>query len=223
MKKIVVSLGGSLIVPENIDVQFLKNFKKLILEFNNKYDFAIYCGGGKLARDYQKAASKITKLSNKDKDWLGIYATILNAQMVRIIFKGYSADELIINPLKKIKSKKILIAAGWKPGWSTDLDAVLLARNTKADILINITNVDYLYDKDPKKFSDAKPIKKASFKEIKKIIAKKWKPGLNVPFDPVAIRQAEKSKIKIVIIGKNLGNLRNLLLQKKFKGTIIHP
>ena len=123
---------------------------------------------------------------------------------------------------KKIKfTKRILIAAGWKPGWSTDYDAVVLAKNLKINTVINMSNIDYVYDCDPKKNKNAKKIKDICWKHYRKISGNKWKAGLNKPFDPVAAKEAEKLGLKVIIIGKNLGNFENLLNDGKFEGTII--
>jgi len=223
MKTIIMSLGGSVIVPDNIDVKFLKNFKKIIEKFLKKnYKFVIICGGGKTARDYQKAASGIIKLNNEDLDWLGIHATRLNAHLMKTLFENTAENEIVNNPTKKRKfDKKIIIAAGWKPGWSTDYDAVLLAKNLKVKTIINMSNIDYVYDSDPKKNKNAKKIENICWKHFRKISGNKWKAGLNKPFDPIAAKEAEKSKLKVLIIGKNLSNFENLLSNKKFKGTII--
>ena len=222
-KTIVLSLGGSLIVPNDIDINFLKNFKKTIEKYINKdYKFVIYCGGGKLARNLQYAASEITKLSNEDLDWLGIYATRLNAQLIRIIFKNNAESVIFDDPTIKINfNKNIIIAAGWLPGWSTDYDAVLTAKNLDVKEIINMSNVDYVYDKDPKKYKEAKKIEKISWEDYAKLIDTKWKAGMNVPFDPVAAKEAQKSGIKVFIIGSNLNNFENLLNARKFKGTTI--
>jgi uridylate kinase len=223
MKTVVISLGGSIIVPDKVDVNFLKRFKALVSKYVKKgYRLAIYCGGGKLARDYQKAASSVSKLEQRQLDWLGIHATWLNADLLIKIFGNISEACFIIDPTKKIKSKKkVLVAGGWKPGWSTDYDAVLLAKNLKAKFVINMTNVNYVYDKDPRKYRNAKPIKETTWKELRKLVGSKWSAGLNMPFDPIASKEAEKSKLSVAIIGKNLGNLEALLKGKRFKGTII--
>ena len=221
MKTIIISLGGSLIVPKKININFLKKFKKTILSFIKNHKFVIICGGGKLARDFQERGRKL-KLTNKALDWLGIYATRINAQMLRVIFNYFTEEKIIIDPTKKILSKKkIILCAGWKPGWSTDYDAILLAKNSKSKIIINMTNVSYIYNKDPKKHKDAKPIKEISWKNYEKLAGNKWKPGLNLPFDPIAAKEAKKSKLSVIIIGKNLNNLKNLLNDKEFEGTII--
>ena len=218
-----MSLGGSVIVPDKIDINFLKSFKKTIDKYTNKgYRFVIICGGGKIARDYQKAASQIVKQSNDYLDWLGIHATKMNAWFMKAVF-GKDAEKLIVdNPTKKIKFiRRILIAGGWKPGWSTDYDSVLLAKNLGVKTVINVSNIDYLYDKDPKKHKDAKKIKNISWKQYRRISGNEWKAGLNLPFDPIAAKEAEKSKLKVFIIGKNLRNFENLINGKKFEGTII--
>lgn len=222
-KTIVLSLGGSLIVPDDVDVIFLKNLKSVIGQFTKKgFKFVIVCGGGKIARNLQQAASKIPNITNSDLDWLGIYATKSNASLVRGIFKNNAHDTIITNPTEKIHFKKnIIIAAGWKPGWSTDYDAVLLAKNIGAKEVVNMSNIDYVYDKDPKKYRNAKKIEKMNWNEFSKLISRKWKAGMNVPFDPVAAKEAKKLGIKVNIIGNDLKNLENLLNGKKFRGTII--
>ena len=116
------------------------------------------------------AASKVVKLTPQDLDWLGIHATRLNAQLLRNVFRGKVHQRVIKNPTEKIKaSEKVIIAAGWKPGRSTDHIAVLLAKNLKAKTVINITNTDYVYDKDPSKFKDAKAVRCVCWKHFKKL------------------------------------------------------
>jgi|TARA_B100001964_G_C14185886_1_gene578602 uridylate kinase len=222
-KTIIMSLGGSVIVPYNIDIKFLKDFKKIIEKFVKKgFRFVIYCGGGKIARDYQKAAFKF-KVNNKDLDWLGIHATILNANFVKILFGNLAENIIIKDPTKKIKfNKKIILAGGWKPGWSTDYDAVLLAKNLKVDTIINMSDIAYVYDKDPKKYLNTKRIKNICWRHYRKIAGNKWKAGLNKPFGPVAAKEAEELGLKVMIVGKNLRNFENLLGNRKFKGTIIN-
>ena len=223
MKTVILSLGGSLIVPDKVDASFLKKFRKMILAFvKKKCRFVIYCGGGKLARNYQDAVDKITKSKPVDKDWLGIYATRLNALLLQRIFQPYAEAQVVVDPTGHVSfTKRILVAAGWKPGWSTDYDAVLLARNLKITTLINMTNVDYVYDKNPKKFRNAEPMKDLTWKRFRKLVGNAWKPGLNMPFDPIAAKAAEKNKLKVVVLGKNLANLENFLKGKEFKGTVI--
>ncbi|MEK7061646.1 MAG: UMP kinase, partial [Patescibacteria group bacterium] len=131
--------------------------------------------------------------------------------------------KVITDPTKKINTKKdILIAAGWKPGWSTDYCSVIMAKNSGLKTIINLTNIDYVYDKDPHKFPNAKQIKEINWREFRKIVGSKWVPGLSMPFDPRASKIADVLKIKVVIInGKNLERLEDFLNNKPFIGTVI--
>jgi uridylate kinase len=220
---IVISVGGSLIVPEGIDTNFLKGFRDLILKYIKKGKrFVIVCGGGKTARKYQEAG-KFFELKEEDVDWLGIDGTIINAHLLRAIFSEWAHSRVINNPTERIDFKeKILVASGWKPGFSTDFDAVLLAKNFEAKKLVNLTNIDYVYDKDPKKFKDVKPIRQIPWNEFRKIMPDGWDPGLNVPFDPVASREAQKLQLEVAIInGKDMENIENYLEGKDFIGTRI--
>ena len=222
-KTIVLSLGGSLICPNDFDFDFLKKMRQVIERYAKKnYKFVIICGGGKLARSFQEIASKNKKLSNEELDWLGIHATKINAYLVKSMFGNLAENLVVSNPTQKISFKKnILIASGWKPGWSTDYDAVLLAKNFKVKEVINMSNIDYVYDRDPRKFKSAKKIEKLKWRDYLKMTGTKWKAGMNVPFDPIAAKEAKKSKIKAHIIGKNLRNFERLLDGKPFRGTTI--
>lgn len=220
---IVISLGGSLIVPDEIDSRFLKNFRRLISDqARTGRRFILICGGGKTARNYQAAAKKIGRLSDNDIDWLGIHATRINAHLLRSIFVGL-AHKTIIKPMDKIDFKEsVLIAAGWKPGNSTDYCAVLLAKKYHAKKILNLSNIDYVFDRDPRKDKNAKPLEKTSWQNFRRLIPKKWSPGLNSPFDPVASRAAQNSGLEVAIInGRDFKSISNYLDNKKFKGTII--
>jgi uridylate kinase len=227
-KTIVISLGGSIIAPEigKIDIDFLKKFRRLILKFLKKeFKFIIIVGGGKTCRLYQLAASKIVTLPNEDRDWLGIHTTRLNAHLLRTIFRKVAYPVILDEPKKPIKNNwRVLIAAGWRPGWSTDYIAVLLARRFKIKEIINAGDVPFVYDKDPDRYKNAKAFKKISWKDFRKIVGWRWSPGLSTPFDPIAAKLAEKLKIRVFIIkGTEIKNFERALLEEKFKGTIIGP
>jgi uridylate kinase len=223
-ERVVVSVGGSLIVPDGIDTNFLIHFKTLILEkVQRGFTFSIIAGGGKTARHYQDAANVVTPLSRYDLDWIGIHSTRLNAQLLRNIFVGYAHPQVIKNPTIDIEADEpIIIAAGWQPGCSTDYDAVLMAKNIGATRLVNLSNVDYVYESDPRKNPNAKKIEKISWAEFRKLIPEEWDPGLSSPFDPVAAKEAESLGIKVAIInGAKLEEFSNYLDDKPFVGTII--
>lgn len=227
-KTIIISLGGSLIVPEEIDWEFVKKFKTLIEEqINRGFKFILITGGGKICRKYQDAAAKAsTEITDEDKDWLGIHATRMNAHFIRTVFREYAHPRINKNPhdLEDFYNFKesILVAAGWRPGFSTDFDAVILAKYLGIKKVINLSNIDYVCDKDPKKFPDAKQIEKISWADFRQLVGDTWDPGMNAPFDPIASKEAQEIGLEVAIMnGKNLDNLRDYLEERESKGTII--
>jgi uridylate kinase len=165
-------------------------------------------------------------LTADDRDWLGIHATRMNAHLVRTLFRDYAHPVINKNPndLEDFYDfkEKILVAAGWRPGFSTDFDAAVLAKYFQAKQVINLSNIDYVCDKDPRKFPDAKKIKDISWTDFRKIVGNKWDPGMNAPFDPVASKIAQEAGLEVVIMnGRNIKNLEKYLKGERFKGTVI--
>ncbi len=226
---IIISVGGSLIAPEaGVDTVFLSNLNKFIRSQVAKGKrFMLIAGGGKIARHYQEAGKKVIgDINNEDLDWLGIHATRFNAHLLRTIFQDIAHPRIITNYDKKLFNwwQPVAIGAGWKPGWSTDYDAVILARDYKANLIINLSNIDGIYDKDPKKFKNAKLIDKITWEEVEKIIGNKWTPGLNAPFDPIATPLAKKLGLTVIVAsGHNFDNLNKIIDGENFKGTVITP
>lgn len=219
---IIISLGGSLVAPGEVDSGFLKTFKYCIKKYLNKNTFYIYVGGGKTARVYQKALLEFGA-KDKERDWIGIAASRMNAEIVKHVFSENVFSEVVIDPTKKIKTvKKIIVGAGYKPGWSTDYVSVLSAKVNGIKTIINLTNIDYVFDKNPTKFPDAKPLKEIDWKNFERIVGNKWSPGLSMPFDPRAAKLAARLKIKVIVInGKYLERLEDFLNNKDFIGTTI--
>lgn len=224
MNTIVISLGGSLIVPSELDIGYITSFRSLILDHikSRQNQVVIVCGGGAVSRKYQDAARALGVTSSDDIDQIGIEATKINASLVRSLFGRYAYPEVIYNPTKKFKTaQQIVVGCGYKPGYSSDRDAVFLAQNFKAKTILNLTNTSFVYDKDPK-LPGAKPFTHLSWKEYKLVVGDMWVPGMNVPFDPVASKDAEKLKLKVIVMnGKNLDNLLHFLVGKHFTGTTI--
>lgn len=223
-KPIVISLGGSLIVPDDIDTDFLSHFRDIIQkQVDTGRRFVIVTGGGVTARRYQQAAKDINAdLTDEDLDWIGIYATRMNAQFLHHVLKDIASYDVATDPHDvEIPEEPVLIGAGWKPGWSTDYIAVRLAEVFEAETLINLSNVDAVYDDDPKVNPAAEKLQTLSWDEYKKLIPKEWSPGLNSPFDPVASRHAQELGLTVVIMGSNLENLEQYFVGESFEGSVI--
>ncbi len=223
-KTIVIALGGSIMYPEAIDVSFLKKFRKFILkQLQNGSRFIIVVGGGSIARVYQEAAHNVSKITDEDKDWLGIHSTRANAHLLRTIFKDV-ADPVIIDSRDKMKVLKypVTIASGWRPGWSTDYISIAIAEHFKAKEAVIAGKPAHVYDKDPHKYAGAKELHDLTWKKYRKLIPAKWKPGLHSPVDPVGAELAQKKGIAAIIInGKDLSNFNKMILGEEFKGSII--
>lgn len=228
-EKIVISLGGSLIVPNGgIAVDFLKKFNLFIRKqmAQNPYrQFFIVVGGGATARHYRDAGREVLEheLSPDDLDWLGIHATKLNAHLIRTIFRDV-AHQYVIKHYEIIRKveEQLVVAAGWKPGWSTDFCAVMICEDYGVKTILNLSNIEKVYDKDPRIYKDAKSITKIIWKNFRKIVGDEWIPGMNAPFDPVASKKAEQLDLSVVVMkGDDFDNLENYFTHKPFIGTVI--
>lgn len=224
---IVMSVGGSLIVPDQIDTHFLSSLKDLIeTETANGRRFILIAGGGKTARRYADAAKTVAPLANDDLDWLGIHATHLNGHLLRTIFRDIAYHIMIKNPdeiMDAPEHYQVVVAAGYRPGASTDLRAIQIAERVGAKKVVNLSNIEYVYTADPKIDPAAEKIEDITWAEFRKLIPAEWDPGLNSPFDPVAAKEAEQYDIEVASInGTKLVSLKNYLEGKSFTGTRIH-
>ncbi len=225
---IVMSVGGSLIVPDQIDTTFLKTLKSLVTNEATQSGrrFIIIAGGGKTARRYQDAAGEVTDLTRDDLDWLGIHSTHLNGHLLRTIFRDIAYHIMIKNPdevLDVPEQYRVIIAAGYRPGCSTDLRAVQIAEKIGAKTVINLSNTDYVYTDNPHTNPDAKKIEDITWADFRKLIPEDWAPGLSAPFDPVAAKVAERDNIEVAQLnGLKLSSLEDYLVGRPFIGTRIH-
>lgn len=224
---IVMSVGGSLIVPNQIDTAFLANLKTFVDEQTTSHGrrFIIIAGGGRTARNYQEAAAAVSDLAAEDLDWMGIHATRLNGHLLRTIFRHTAHRVMITNPdeiLDVPKDEKVVIAAGYRPGSSTDLRAVQIAEKIGATKVINLSNIDYVYTTDPRIEPSATKIETISWSNFRALIPADWDPGLSSPFDPIAAKVAQRDNIEVAIInGTRLDEVVKYLEGEAFVGTKI--
>ncbi len=225
MKKevIVLSLGGSQIIPDNVDTKYLEKFKKIILKNKSKYKFIIVCGGGSIARKY---ISAINPKKRKMQSLAGISATRMNARFMNYFFnqEPKKGIPLKMKQVKKqIKKQDIIFcgALGYHPNQTSDSTSAQIANELKTKF-INLTNVKGLYTKNPKKYKDAKFIKRISWNNFNKMANKlKYHPGQHFVLDQSASKIIKENKIPTYILGMDTKQLDNFLNNKKFTGTII--
>lgn len=221
---IVVAMGGSLLIPEKIDIDFLKKLKDMVKHFTEEgYQIALVIGGGKTARYYQSALREFDHVDNTDLDWVGIKSIHLNCELVKRAFSDLDVyQNIVLKPddIKGVENSLIIIGA-WEPGCSSDTDAVEIAHVIGANRIINFSNTSHVYSDDPHKNPNATRFDKLSWNEYRNLIPHEWTPGMPAPFDPIASKIAQDYNISVAVLGASVENLENYLLEKEFEGTII--
>src|SRR4030067_2775722 len=204
---IVLSLGGSLIIPDNIDVRYLKEFKKTILKNTNRYKFIIVCGGGSVARKYIYALKQV-RMNETFQNFSGISATRMNARFLSYFFHQTQERGIPhkMRELRRYIKKYDIVFCGaleYRPHQTSDSTSAQIAKAFRT-IFINLTDVPGLYDKNPKEFKNAKFIPRISWGDFDKMVNKlKFKPGQHFVLDQSASKIIMKDKITTYILGEN--------------------
>jgi uridylate kinase len=222
----VISVGGSLIVPDAIDSEFLKNLRTELGHCTQRgMRFVLISGGGRTSRRYAEALKAAREdATNEDLDWLGIHATRLNGHLLRAVFWEQADPVMYTHPenVPQHPEYPITIAAGFRPGHSTDYVAVRIAQHIQAERIVNLSNIDQVYDKDPRVHPEAQPISEIDWATFRTLIPESWDPGLSTPFDPIAAKEAEVSELEVAVInGTHLNELSHYLAGEAFVGTRI--
>ena len=238
----VLSVGGSIIAPNEPDVKFLSEFSAMISDYlsaNPETRLIFVAGGGAPARIYQNGYRNVAATFNDNQkknlsfadedqtnytcDMIGIMATRLNAQLLKTVFGPLCQQEVVTDPTAASDfTGRILVAAGWKPGFSTDTDAVYLAEKFNADTVVNLSNIEKVFTDDPRKNPDAKPLDEISWADFRKMVGDEWVPGKNCPFDPIASKKAQEMGLTVICAGgKNIQNIRAILDSSSYVGTTI--
>jgi uridylate kinase len=214
--KVVVALGGSVISPENSS--FLKTVADLIARAEEEYDMYVVVGGGSTARKYIQAARPFSA-DERYLDGIGIAVTRLNARLFNVFFKN-TVPETIDDALNLPTP---VIMGGTVPGQSTDAVAAALAGRLRAERLVIATNVDGVYDRDPKHHADAKKLETVTIAALKKMAGGPWKnAGASTVVDSIACAIIEREKIPTIVVnGLQVEQLENAIYGKKVKGTVI--
>ncbi len=204
MKKIVIKFGGSVLYKENMELnvdRIREIVDAIIVLHEDGYKLAIVVGGGKLARVIIQASDVLGHAATF-KDILAVESTRIHALLVIASLKN-KAYLLVPRSFedigKALSTGKIVVTGGLQPGQSTSAVAALVAEYWGADLLLNLTNVDKVFDKDPKKFPDAKELDRISAEELLDIISKQEEePGKYALFDKVGCEIIKRSRLKVV-------------------------
>ena len=228
MKKVVViSLGGSLIIPDRINFKFLDHFKKVLGKHYKNYKFVVVCGGGTIARKYITMLRE-EKRSKLELSQAGIRATRMNAMFMMQFFGKKEANDTLPRDMREVKTrsdKHNVVFCGalrYAPNSTSDGTAAKLAHFLKTDF-INMTNVQGLYDKNPLTNKNAKFIPYESWEKFEKRAKKMtFQAGQHFVLDQEAAVIIKKHKIRTYILGQDLRNLDKVLKNQKFVGTLIY-
>ncbi len=161
------------------DNESLENISK---EIKSIYDLGIelclVVGGGNIFRGAQN-----TKMDRNNADYMGMLATIMNGIALSTylsdigiqseIQSALTIDKLCDcynrnKALKALKDGKILLFVGGtgNPFFTTDTASVLRSVEMQCDAIFKGTQVNGVYNKDPKKFNDAKRYKTVTFDDV---------------------------------------------------------
>ncbi len=218
---VVISLGGSIVYGDSIDYSYISSFRNFLKEFSKNHKIFLVVGGGRIARDYISIASKLN-VDQFTLDRIGIMASRINASLFLGDYSYPKIAESIEEAIIASRVYPVVLMGGTEPGHTTDGVSLLLAEKAREDMVINMTSVGGIYDKDPNKYRGARIIKSMSYVDAEKMfLDRNMNAGLNLPFDLISIKIAERSKIRICITGKSVDELKKVIENGECKGTII--
>src|SRR6266702_994452 len=198
MEKVVVSLGGSVLVPGDDDARHLRDLAALLRDASSRVKLFVVTGGGRIARYYIETGRALG-IGERTLDELGIAVTRLNARL-----------------------HPIVLMAGTRPGHTTDRVSASLARFVRAARIVNATSVDGVYTSDPKTDPGARLIERMRFVDLVRVAGSGHAAaGPSIVFDPVAARVLARDRTPLAVVhGRDLRALRAAILGEPFHGTL---
>ena len=225
---VVLSIGGSSINPEGKpDLGFLRSMAQMIKKSRNS--FGILTGGGSIARVYANAVRELGA-GEYEADSIAITSTRQNGQLVVAALRGAGVNVhgTVLKDFEKAKEQacenQAVVMGGTIPGITTDTDSVLLAEAMGAKRLVNISNVDAVYDSDPRKNPGAKKFTKMTYDELILLASESDKrlAGTHFVFDMLACKLIARSKIETHFVScKNLSDVEKAIDGKAHGGTVV--
>ena len=224
-EKIVVSIGGSILIPGNDDSKYIAKLAEMLKDVSKEVQIVVICGGGRIARYYTETGGEL-KGTTDQCDIMGIGITRLNAQLLAISLGNASSTDIPLtakDAAERSTPDNIVVMGGTEPGHTTDAVAAMVAKEMHAERVVNATSVEAVYSDDPKKNPSAKRFSKLTIDELSELVYKEHGAGKSSVFDPLGIKIAKTEKIDISIVdGRNLDELKNAILGKKINGTYIN-
>jgi len=225
MDKVVVSLGGSVIVPDDDDDIFLKRFAEMVWSLCDRYQLYLVCGGGRIARYYIKVGRALG-LQESDLDELGIMTTRINATLVARVLGEKGIDKVptdILEAHRMERKGKVVVMGGTVPGHTTDAVSAMLAKEVKAVRIVNGTSVDAVYTADPRKDPKAERLPRLTHQQLYELVnVGLHGAGPSNVFDRLGAQIARDNHIDIYIVdGRDLADMRAAIEGRPIKGTVV--
>jgi len=225
MDCVVVSLGGSILVPGERDVEHFSALAALMRSLAQDYRLVLVCGGGRVARYYISTGRELGA-SREKLDEMGIEATRLNARLLQIALGHDASDSMprtVEEAVKEARKGKILVMGGTAPGHTTDAVAAMVALRLGAARIVNATSVDAAYSTDPKKHKDAERYSQLTHRQLYQLVDKGLhSAGPSDVFDRAGAEVAMRANLPIYIVnGRNLDELRAAVRGENIMGTVV--
>lgn len=227
--RIVFDVGGSVLVPDDPDVDFIGKIAYELIKISEDHEVAVVVGGGRVARKYIRAAKSFSPPNETFKDYIGIHITRANAMLLIAALGEKAYPPFVIQDFRKawevIQLKKIPIMGGTHPGHTTDAVSALLAEYLQADLLVVVTNVDGVYDSDPRKNPNARKLDRITVDQLVEIaMESESRAGGSGVVDALAAKFIQRGRIKTYIVGKeDAYHLFDVVRGGKHNGTVVEP
>ena len=216
-KRIVVKLSGKIFGFDN--AKLIKDYSRFFSSLSKEFQIIIIAGGGKIARHYINNARN-SGADESTLDELGIEVSRLNAKLLIYALKNkaYPHPPQNLSEVRSaVDSGLIVVTGGLHPGQSTNATAALIAEKINAKEFLNATDVDGIYDSDPRKNKKAKKFKRIEIKKLRGIlIHEDFTAGGYDLMDIVALKVIERSKIKTRVLKADPTQLK-----KAFEGRSV--
>ena len=225
MDIVVISIGGSVLIPDDNDFEYLSGLAELLVGLSSQIKLYIVVGGGRISRYYIKLGRKFGT-DERVLDEMGVDVTRLNARLLISSLSGKSNNLPATSVAEAVflgTDHPIVIMGGTTPGHTTDGVAASLAEFVKADRVVNATAVDGVYTKDPNKYDDAEKIAEMSFEELLECCkTSEWKAGPSNVFDAMGAEIIAKNRIPLLVVkGRDLEALESAMKGEPFSGTTV--
>ncbi len=225
MEKVVVSLGGSVLVPGDDDARYLRDLAALLRGVSTRVKLFVVTGGGRIARYYIETGRALG-IRERTLDEFGIAVTRLNARLLGAALSGQANREpakTYAEAAKLARRHPIVIMAGTRPGHTTDRVSASLARFVHAARVVNATSVAGVYTTDPRKDPHARLLERMTFRDLIDLAGRGHATaGPSIVFDPVAARVVARDRTPLSVVhGRDPDALRSAILGEPFRGTLV--